>query len=116
MTTSYTVPAMRRTANMIEQGVVNRPPDRDETPPPTMAATATDLAAKERLDNVAHFPDEKSLHRLRGDGVRYIVVHLIEIEPSRREAVLDDLRYGFGLAELTRRSDGRGEAVVFALR
>jgi hypothetical protein len=70
----------------------------------------------ERLDNVAHFPDEKSLHRLRGDGVRYIVVHLIEIEPSRREAVLDDLRYGFGLAELTRRSDGRGEAVVFALR
>jgi hypothetical protein len=69
-----------------------------------------------RLDDVAEFPDEKSIHRLRGDGVRYLVVHLIEFEPARRETVLNTLRNDFGLAELTRQSDGRGEAVVFALR
>ena len=69
-----------------------------------------------RLDDLAAFPDEKSINRLRRDGVRYVVVHLIEIEPARREAVLDALRNGFGFAELTRQSDGRGEAVVFALR
>ena len=69
-----------------------------------------------RLDDLAAFPDEESINRLRRDGVRYVVVHLIEIEPARREAVLDALRNGFGFAELTRQSDGRGEAVVFALR
>jgi hypothetical protein len=69
-----------------------------------------------RLDDLAAFPDEKSINRLRRDGVRYVVVHLIEIEPARREAVLDALRNGFGFAELTRQSDGRGEAAVFALR
>jgi hypothetical protein len=69
-----------------------------------------------RIEDVAEFPDERSIHRLREDGVRYLVVHLIEIEPARREAVVNGLRNDFGLAELTRRSDGRGEAVVFALR
>ena len=69
-----------------------------------------------RLDDLAAFPDEKSINRLRRDGVRYVVVHLIEIEPARREAVLDALRNGFGFAELTRQSDGRGEVAVFALR
>ena len=69
-----------------------------------------------RLEDLAAFPDEKSITRLRADGVRYVVVHLIEIAPAGREAVLDALRNGFGLAELTRQSDGRGEAVVFALR
>jgi hypothetical protein len=69
-----------------------------------------------RLDDVANFPDEKSLHRLRSDGVRYLIVHLVEFEQSRREPLLHELRDGFGLAELARRSDGRGEAVVFALR
>jgi hypothetical protein len=69
-----------------------------------------------RLDDVSEFPDEQSIHRLRSDGVRYLVVHLIEIDRDRREAVVNGLRNDFGLAELTRRSDGRGEAVVFAVR
>jgi hypothetical protein len=69
-----------------------------------------------RLEDEAEFPDERSIHRLRGDGVRYLVVHLIEVEPNRREPMVTALRNGFGLAELTRLSDGRGEAVVFALR
>jgi hypothetical protein len=55
--TGYTAPAIRRAADMLEQGVLGRPPAAaegdDEVPPPTLAATATDLAAKERLDNVA---------------------------------------------------------------
>jgi hypothetical protein len=69
-----------------------------------------------RLEDVSDFPDDRSIHRLRADGVRYLVVHLIEIEPAHRETVVNGLRNDFGLAELTRRSDGRGDAVVFALR
>ena len=69
-----------------------------------------------RLEAVADFPDERSIHRLRVDGVRYLVVHLREFEADRREEVVNSLRHGVGLAELTRLSDGRGEAVVFAVR
>jgi hypothetical protein len=69
-----------------------------------------------RLEDVAEFPDERSIRRLRIDGVRYLVVHLLEFEPDRREEVVKSLRHEHGLAELTRLSDGQGEAVVFALR
>jgi hypothetical protein len=69
-----------------------------------------------RLEDVAEFPDLRSISRLRGDGVRYLVVHLAGLERSRRDGVLHDLRHTFGLAELTRLPDGRGEAVVFAMR
>lgn len=55
--TGYTMPSMRRAAGVIEQGVLERPPvaaeGGDESAPPTLAATATDLATKERLDNLA---------------------------------------------------------------
>lgn len=55
--TGYTLPAMRRAAETLEQGVLKRPPEVAEgdadAPPPTLAATATDLASKERLDNLA---------------------------------------------------------------
>nr|WP_240942967.1 DUF2269 family protein [Planosporangium thailandense] len=55
--TGYTMPSIRRAAGVIEQGVLERPPAAaegdGEAPPPTLAATATDLAAKERLDNLA---------------------------------------------------------------
>jgi uncharacterized membrane protein len=57
--TGYTVPAMRRAAGMIEQGVVSGPAavvesvDGEDQSTPTLAATATDLATKERLDNIA---------------------------------------------------------------
>jgi hypothetical protein len=69
-----------------------------------------------RLEDVAGFPDERSMRRLRGDGVRYLVVHLPGLDRHRRDGVLHDLRHTFGLAELARLSDGRGEAVVFAMR
>jgi hypothetical protein len=55
--TGITLPAIRRAGGIIEQGVLERPPAAavgdGDAPPPTFAATATDLATKERLDNLA---------------------------------------------------------------
>ncbi len=68
-----------------------------------------------RLDDVAGFPDQPSIRRLRSDGVRYLVVHISRLEEDRRQIVLDMLRQDLGLAELARLSDGGGEAVVFGL-
>jgi uncharacterized membrane protein len=48
--TGYTVPAMRRAAHLIEQGSAS---DGDAVPLSGEPATATEVAAKERLDNVA---------------------------------------------------------------
>lgn len=68
--TGYTVPAMRGAANMIEQGVVSGPAgDGDEAPSPTVTATVTDLAAKERLDNVAG--------RVAGSGALVLLVVIL---------------------------------------
>jgi uncharacterized membrane protein len=74
--TGYTLPAIRRAAGMIEQGVLERPPAATEgdgeTPPPTLAATATDLATKERLDNLAG--------RVAGSGALvFVMIALITI-------------------------------------
>jgi hypothetical protein len=69
-----------------------------------------------RLNDTALFPDERSLRRLRGDGVRYLVVHLARFPADRRDEVLRALHDDFGLAELTRQPDGMGEAVVLSLR
>jgi uncharacterized membrane protein len=55
--TGVTLPAIRRAAGTIEKGVLERPPAAEEgdgeAPAPTLAATASDLASKERLDNLA---------------------------------------------------------------
>jgi hypothetical protein len=60
--TGYAMPAIRRAAGIIDKGVIDegaleRPPAAaegdGEAPAPTLAATATDLATKERLDNLA---------------------------------------------------------------
>jgi uncharacterized membrane protein len=74
--TGYTLPAIRRAAGMIEQGVLERPPapaeGDGEAPPPTLAATATDLATKERLDNLAG--------RVAGSGTLvFVMIALITI-------------------------------------
>jgi hypothetical protein len=71
--TGYTVPALRRASTMVEQGVLDRPPappkGDDAAPEPTLAATATDLAAKERLDNTAG--------RVAGSGALVLVIMVI---------------------------------------
>jgi hypothetical protein len=71
--TGYTVPALRRAGGMVEHGVLDKPPAPtardDATPEPTLAATATDLAAKERLDNTAG--------RVAGSGALVLVLIVI---------------------------------------
>ena len=69
-----------------------------------------------RLEAVRDFPDDRSMRRLRADGVRYLVIHLREYPAADREAIVNIVRNGYGLAELGRFVDGHGEAVVFALR
>jgi hypothetical protein len=69
-----------------------------------------------RVDQMARFPDETSLTRLRRDGVRYVVVHLGEFHPAARESIVNRLLGEFGLPELERFPEGRSEAVVFGLR
>lgn len=53
--TGYTVPALRRAANILTEGVIGKPAAEapEEDAPATLAATATDLATKERLDGIA---------------------------------------------------------------
>jgi hypothetical protein len=67
-----------------------------------------------RLAAVESFPDQRSIRRLREDGVRYVVVHLARFDDPQR--VTRSLRSDFGLPELIRLSDGEGMAAVFALR
>ena len=55
------------------------------------------------------FPTRRSIRRLREDGVRYVVVHLAEFDRAPRRSSCRTLRSEFGLAELTRQSDGEGE-------
>ena len=69
-----------------------------------------------RLVDTERFPDERSLRRLHRDGVRYVVVHLAGFPVERREEVLRVLHEDFALPEMTRQSDGSGEAVVLSLR
>jgi hypothetical protein len=68
----------------------------------------------DRLSQVRGFPDQRSINQLREDGVRYVVVHLARFDDPHK--VLRSLRSNFGLPQLTRLSDGEGDAVVFALR
>jgi hypothetical protein len=51
--TGYTVPAMRRAGAMLDQGVLDGPGAADGAEPATTAASAADLATKERLDSIA---------------------------------------------------------------
>ncbi len=58
LATGYTVPALRKAAKLIEEGVIEPPPptpavEGEEPKPATLAATAGDLALKQRLDSVA---------------------------------------------------------------
>jgi hypothetical protein len=45
----------------------------------------------QRLEEVAGFPDERSIARLRRDGVRYVVVHADGYPPGAREQMAERL-------------------------
>jgi hypothetical protein len=70
----------------------------------------------DRLTDVRGFPDEKSIERLRRDGVRYLVVQLWCYRRDDRTFVLDALRLRYNFLELGRYYDGNGDAAVFLLR
>jgi len=70
----------------------------------------------DRIDDVRGFPDEKSIERLRRDGVRYLIVQLWWYRRDERTFVLDALKLRHGLSELGRYYDGNGDSVVFLLR
>ncbi len=59
LATGYTMPALRKAARILDGGVPARPvvttvPEGDDAPPPAAyTATATELVAKERLDQLA---------------------------------------------------------------
>jgi uncharacterized membrane protein len=59
LATGYTVPALRKAAKLLEEGVIEPPlptpavEGEEEPKPATLAATAGDLALKQRLDSVA---------------------------------------------------------------
>jgi hypothetical protein len=57
LATGYAMPALRKAARLLEEGVPDRPAvtaSEDESPAPAApTATSTDLAAKERLDHLA---------------------------------------------------------------
>jgi hypothetical protein len=70
----------------------------------------------DRRHALSSFPDDVALMRLRQDNVRYAVVHLREFTTEEGLEVLETLRERYGLPELGRLFDGRGEAAVFRLR
>lgn len=69
----------------------------------------------DRLKATRGFPDEASIRRLRGDGVRYLIVHLDGLPPPQRGTLLHTLAVDRHLVDLGRFDDGRGEAAVFSL-
>ena len=68
-----------------------------------------------RLDILETFPDPQSLHALRTDDVRYIVLHANLYKPGEFWRLIAEL-VRFGLPHLGTFSDGWGDAAVFQLR
>ena len=70
-----------------------------------------------RLDALRHFPDDASVARLRGDGVRYVIVHPASYDSNVAvDQILSDMSGSETFRQLGHFQDGRAEAVVFALR
>jgi hypothetical protein len=70
----------------------------------------------DRIFEVKGFPDQKSIERLRKDGVRYLVVQLWRYERDEAVRVVDALKVRYGFSELGRFDDGTGKSAVFLLR
>jgi hypothetical protein len=69
-----------------------------------------------RMAAMREFPDARSVERLRQDGVRYVVVHLVEYRANEGAGIVDTLVRHHILAELGRFWDGDGDAVVLEVR
>ena len=69
-----------------------------------------------RLGEASNFPDDRSIVRLRQDGVRYVIVHPPFYRRQDGERVVNEARARSELRELGRFHDGTGDAVVFQVR
>jgi hypothetical protein len=71
LTYGYGVPALRRAAHMVDEGVLSRPDvsQGEDEPPTTLTATAADLLAKERLDAISG--------RVAGTGLLLLLVFVV---------------------------------------
>jgi hypothetical protein len=70
----------------------------------------------DRLAPLRTFPSDAAIARLRGDNVRYVVLHLIDYDARIRDEIVASAKSRYGLPELVRLPDGRGEAVVLGIR
>jgi len=70
----------------------------------------------DRLDAMRTFPSDRAIARLRRDNVRYVVLHLVDYDARIRDEIVASARSRYGLPELVRLADGRGEAVVLGIR
>jgi hypothetical protein len=70
----------------------------------------------DRLYDLRNFPDDESIHRLRKDGVRYVVVHLWEYPKDEAVLVVQALTFRHGLPELKRFYGRYTEIRVYLLR
>jgi hypothetical protein len=70
----------------------------------------------DRVDEVRRFPDDRSITRLRKDGVRYIVVNLEQYPKDEAVLVLQALTTYHRLAELKRFRERYRDTAVFLLR
>ncbi|CAN5881687.1 hypothetical protein BH24ACI4_BH24ACI4_12800 [soil metagenome] len=67
-----------------------------------------------RLERVSGFPDQRSVNNLRGEGVKYLIVHSATYTAAEYTEVLETLSAA-DLRALGRFYDGRNNSMVFAL-
>jgi hypothetical protein len=70
----------------------------------------------DRLEDVARFPDDRAIERLRRDGVGYVVVHVSLYRGAGAEEIVSAVAARSELVQLGSFSDGQGDAVVYRLR
>jgi hypothetical protein len=69
-----------------------------------------------RVEVMSGFPDERSLARLRQDGVRYLVVHMEQYRDGHQAVIRETLGGRHGLPELAHFAEGRALTIVWGLR
>jgi hypothetical protein len=67
-----------------------------------------------RLERVSGFPDQRSVNNLRGEGVKYLIVHSATYTAAEYTEVLETLSAA-DLRPLGRFYDGLNNSMVFAL-
>ena len=69
-----------------------------------------------RRDRLEHFPSPVSLAQLRGDGVRYVVLHAGRYAPDARAAILEGIARSGSFLELGAFGDGASLSYLYIFR